>query len=229
MLKLKLQYFGHFMRRVDSLERPWCWEGLGAGGEGDNREWDGWMISPTRWTWVWVNSRSWWWTGRPGVLRFMGLQKVGHNWATELNWILIRFEIVTMNIFYLWNSNKRKKKNNITWNLITWNLLHNNENGLMIVTWKIYDRFQRLFWAEVRQYIHRTDATRAYHTKWSESKKETNIIWYPLNVKSKIWHKQTYLQNRNRITDMENRFVVSSSLRGRRGMDWEFGDVNYYI
>ena len=67
-------------------KRPWCWEGFGAGGEGDDRGWDGWMASPTRWTWVWVNSGSWWWTGRPGVLWFMGSQRVGHNWATELNW-----------------------------------------------------------------------------------------------------------------------------------------------
>ena len=70
-------------------KRLWCWEGLGAGGEGDDRGWDGWMVSPTRWTWVWVNSRSWWWTGRPGVLQFMGLQSLsGHNWLnwTELNW-----------------------------------------------------------------------------------------------------------------------------------------------
>ena len=66
--------------------KDWCWEGLGAGGEGDNRGWDGWMASPTRWTWVWINSQSWWWTGRPGVLQFMGLQRVGHDWATELNW-----------------------------------------------------------------------------------------------------------------------------------------------
>ena len=86
MQKLKLQYFGHFMRRVDSLKRPWCWEGLGAGGEGDGRGWDGWMASLTRWAWVWVRSGSWWWTGRPGVLRFMGLQRVGHHWVTELNW-----------------------------------------------------------------------------------------------------------------------------------------------
>ena len=57
-----------------------------AGGEGDDRGWDGWMASPTRWTWVWVNSRSWWWTGRPGMLRFMRSQTVGHDWATELNW-----------------------------------------------------------------------------------------------------------------------------------------------
>ena len=67
-------------------KRPWCWEGLGAGGKADNRGWDGWMASPTRWTWVWVNSGSWWWTGSPGVLRFMGSQRIGHDWATELNW-----------------------------------------------------------------------------------------------------------------------------------------------
>jgi len=67
-------------------KRLWCWEGLGAGGEGDDRGWDGWMASWTWWTWVWMNSRSWWWTGRPGVLRFMGSQWVGHDWATELSW-----------------------------------------------------------------------------------------------------------------------------------------------
>ena len=70
-------------------KRPWCSEGLGAGGEGDDIGWDGWMASPTRWTWVWVSSGSWWWTGRPGVLRFTGSQRVGHDWATELNWITI--------------------------------------------------------------------------------------------------------------------------------------------
>ena len=67
-------------------KRPWCWEGLGARGEGDDRGWDGWMASPTQWTWVWVNSRSWWWTGRPGVLWFMGSQRIRHDWVTELNW-----------------------------------------------------------------------------------------------------------------------------------------------
>ena len=67
-------------------KRPWCWEGLGARGEGDEGGWDGWMASPTRWTWIWVNSRSWWWTRRPGVLQFMGSQRVGHDWVTELNW-----------------------------------------------------------------------------------------------------------------------------------------------
>ena len=69
---------------------PWCWEGLGAGGEGDDRGWDGWMASLTRWTWVWVNSGSWWWTGRPGVLQSMGSQRVRHNWATEMNWLNFR-------------------------------------------------------------------------------------------------------------------------------------------
>ena len=69
------------------LKRTWCWERLRAGGEGDDRGWDGWMASPTQWTWVWVNSGSWWWTGRPGVMRFMGSQTAGHDWATELNWI----------------------------------------------------------------------------------------------------------------------------------------------
>ena len=69
-------------------KRLWCWEGLGAGGEGDHRGWDGWMASLTLWTWVWVNSGSWWCTGRPGMLRFMVLQRVRHNWATELNWTI---------------------------------------------------------------------------------------------------------------------------------------------
>ena len=74
------------MQRVDSLEKTRCWEGLGAGGEGDDRGWDGWMASPTRWTRVWVDPGSWWWTGRPGVLRFIGSQRVRPDWATKLNW-----------------------------------------------------------------------------------------------------------------------------------------------
>ena len=74
MLKLKLQYFGHLMWRTDSLKRPWFWEKLKAGGEGGKKGWDGWMSSPTQWVWVWINSGSWWWTGRLGVLQFVGLQ-----------------------------------------------------------------------------------------------------------------------------------------------------------
>ena len=79
MLKLKLQYFGHLMRRADSFEKTLVLGRIGAGGEGDNRGWDGWMVSPTWRTWVWVNSGSWWWTGRPGLLSFMGSQRVGHD------------------------------------------------------------------------------------------------------------------------------------------------------
>ena len=86
MLKLKLQYFGHLIEELTHWKRLWCWDGLGAGGEGDDRGWDGWMASPTRWTWVWVISGSWIGTGSPGVLQFMGSQRVGHDWATELNW-----------------------------------------------------------------------------------------------------------------------------------------------
>ena len=78
---------------LTQLKRPWCWERLKAGGEGDDRGWDGWMASLTRWTWVWVNSGSWWWIGRPGMLWFMGLRRVRHDWATERNWKNI-FQIV---------------------------------------------------------------------------------------------------------------------------------------
>ena len=75
----------HNATRLD-VNWLWCWEGLGAGGEGNDRGWDGWMASLNQWMWVWVNSGSWWWTRRPGVLRFMGSQRVRHDSATELNW-----------------------------------------------------------------------------------------------------------------------------------------------
>ena len=83
-----------------SLERPWCWERLRAGGEGDSGGWDGWMASPTQWTWVWVDSRSWWWTERPGLQWFMGSQRVGNDWATKLNWTSIYLE--TENTGFIW-------------------------------------------------------------------------------------------------------------------------------
>ena len=88
MLKLKLQYFGHLMQKADSIEKTLI---LGKieerrRGEEDDRGWDGWMASLTQWTWVWVDSGSWWWTGRPGALQFMGSQRVGYKWVTELNW-----------------------------------------------------------------------------------------------------------------------------------------------
>ena len=73
-------------KELTNWKRPWSWERLRAGGEGDDREWSVWMASPTRWTWVWVSSRSWWWTGKPGILQSMGLQGIRHDWMTELNW-----------------------------------------------------------------------------------------------------------------------------------------------
>ena len=87
MLKLKnSSTLATSCEELTHWKRLCCWEGLGAGGERDDRGWDGWMASRTQWTWVWVNSGSWWWTGRPGVLWFMGLQRVRHDWATELDW-----------------------------------------------------------------------------------------------------------------------------------------------
>ena len=80
MLKLKLQYFGHLMWRADSVEKT-----LMLGKIEGRRMRLSWMASPTQWTWVWVNSRSWWWTGKPGMLQSMGSQWVGHDWATKLN------------------------------------------------------------------------------------------------------------------------------------------------
>ena len=89
MLRWHSNTLATWCEELTHLKRPWCWERLEARGEGDDREWDGWMASPTQWTWVWENSRSWWWTGNPGVLQgvwSMGSQRLRHDWATELNW-----------------------------------------------------------------------------------------------------------------------------------------------
>ena len=81
MLKLKLQYLATWCKELTDWKRPWCWERLKAGGEGDDRGQDGWMA----WTWVWASSGSWWWTEKPGKLQSMGSQRVRHDWETELN------------------------------------------------------------------------------------------------------------------------------------------------
>ena len=86
MVKLKLQYFSHLKQRVDSLEKTLMLGGVGGRRRRGRQRMRWLMASWTRWTWVWVTSRSWWWTGRPGELRFMGLQRVGHDWETELSW-----------------------------------------------------------------------------------------------------------------------------------------------
>ena len=83
MLKLKLNTLATWCEELTHLKRPWCWERLNAGGEGDGRGWDGWMASLTQWTWVWVNSGSWWWIGKPGMLQSMGSQRIRHDWVTE--------------------------------------------------------------------------------------------------------------------------------------------------
>ena len=97
MLKLKLQYFGHLIQRADSFEKTLMLGRLRAG-ERDDRGWDGWMASLTQWTWVSVDSSSGWWTGRPGVLWFMGSQRVRHNWETELNWTEKKGSTVTRDL-----------------------------------------------------------------------------------------------------------------------------------
>ena len=107
MLKLKLQYFGHLMWRADSFEKTLMLGKIMAG-EGDDRGWDGWMASLTQWTWVWVNSGSWWWTGRHGVLQFMGLLRVRPDWATELNWMMSEVEHLFMCLLAIFMSSLEK-------------------------------------------------------------------------------------------------------------------------
>ena len=84
ILKLKHQYLATWCEELTQWKRPWCLERLKAGGEGDNRWWDGWMASPTRWIWVWASSGSWWWTGRPSVLQSMESKRVRHNCVVEV-------------------------------------------------------------------------------------------------------------------------------------------------
>ena len=79
-------YPNTWCKELTHLKKPWCWERLKAGGEGDGRGWEGWKASPTQWTWVCVNSGNWWWTGRSGVLQSMRLQRIRHTWETEINW-----------------------------------------------------------------------------------------------------------------------------------------------
>ena len=99
MLNLKLQYFGHLMQRIDSLEKALMLGEIGGRRRRGRQRMRCWMAALTRWTWVWVNSGSWWWTGRPGVLRYTGLQRVGNDWATELTWYLFPNSTCTSYVF----------------------------------------------------------------------------------------------------------------------------------
>ena len=109
------------------LKRSWCWERLKAGGVVDDRRWDSWMASPTQWTWVWVDSGSWWWTGRPGVLWFMGLQRVVHDWVAELNWTEHGF--IASNC---WGREEREK--------------NGTEGSLYEFVWNVQNGFFRCVW-----------------------------------------------------------------------------------
>ena len=114
MLKLNSNTLTTWCEELTHLKRPWSWERLKAGGDGGDRGWDGLMASPPQWTWVWVRSRNWWWTGKPGVLQSMWSQRVGHDWATELNWgiecdykhvkcylkrLLVKFKLYVLKLF----------------------------------------------------------------------------------------------------------------------------------
>ena len=147
MLKLKLQYFGHLMWRADSLEKTLMLGKTEGRGEGDDRGWDGWMAPPTRWTWVWASSGSWWWTGTSGVCAVHRVTK-SRTWLND--------------------------------------------------------------WTDwLNAFCSNMDGPRDDHTKWSKSDRERHSILYHLHVESKIWHKRTYLWNRNRITDLENRLMFA--------------------
>ena len=87
---LVINYTGNLWgEELTHWKRLWCWDRLKAGGEGDDRGWDGWMAALTQWTWVWVSSRSWLWTGRPGMPKSMGSQRAGQDWVTELNLLIL--------------------------------------------------------------------------------------------------------------------------------------------
>ena len=101
MLKLNLQYFGHLCQRLTHWNSPWCWEILMAGEE-RVRGWEGWMASPMQWAWTWANPRRWWGTGKPGVLKFMGSQRVGHDWAAEQQHCHLKFLTFIHLIYFNW-------------------------------------------------------------------------------------------------------------------------------
>ena len=116
-LKLKFQHFGHLMWRTDSLEKTDAGENWWKEEKGMIEDEDGWMASPTQWTWVWVNSRSWWWTGRPGMLQSMVSQRVRHDWATELNWTEVVEQFKTLTTNRIWQNYS------LVWHTI-WSSIH---------------------------------------------------------------------------------------------------------
>ena len=139
---LKSNTLATWWEELIQWKRPWCWERLKAGGEGDDRGWDGWMASWTWWTWLWVNSGRWWWTERPGVLRFMGLQRVRHDWATDLIWSRIKNLFVRKGVL---SSDQWIQKIDE---------LHDTEMDLQIVLLKwLLSHSYRNLWANNIQYL----------------------------------------------------------------------------
>ena len=107
---LMLNTLAIWCEELTHLKRSWCWERLKAR-EGDDRWWDGWMASLFQWTWVWANSRIWWWTGRPGVLQWMGSQRIRQNWVTELNWRMsFNPHRCSWSLSYKWSKSARERQ-----------------------------------------------------------------------------------------------------------------------
>ena len=115
-LMLKLQYFGHLMQRADALEKILMLGKMEGGGGGDSRGWDGWMASLTQWTWLWVHSGSWWWTGRPGMLQFMGSQSQTQlsDWTTTLGTYFLPGTVLAVDGRIL----SKKRQNPYPWELL---------------------------------------------------------------------------------------------------------------
>ena len=155
MLKLKLQYFGKVWEELTHWERPWCWERLRAKGEEDDRGWDGWMASLTQWTWVWASSGRLWRTGKPGMLPFMGSQRVGYGleseqqqqlsetisylsfsvWLTSLSTMISRSIHVAAHLAYCLVFSKLIQLWIIAWPITKWQLWANYSASLTLVFW----------------------------------------------------------------------------------------------
>ena len=165
MLKLKLQSFGHLMQKLTHWKRPWCWERLKVGGEGDDRGWDGWVASPIWWTWFWVSSRSWWWTGKPGVLQSWGRKELDMtellSWTEPTSVVLPgefheqrslvgyspwghkeldMIEWQTLSIF----RNSSNKCSHMGWSLFTVDSVEIN-TALCAITYQPNDSFKKIF------------------------------------------------------------------------------------
>ena len=167
-------------QELTHLKRPWCWERLRAGGEGNDRGWDDWMASLTRWTWVWINSGSWQWIGRPGVLQSKGSQRVGHDWATELNWALPTFP-------YLGSKTNRT------------------------ITQLSYEHRRQRFWKDVITFQGACNV--CVHLTLFDVLKARYLFYLIIFIfQLLIWW--THLQNRNTVTDIENKLMVTKGEGG---------------